>query len=220
MKRTVAIVAGVVTLGLTLYVGSRLLADPGGAAAGAVAPTMKVRMVNLQYVIKNYKRTDALRAEHTELFKQYDAQIKAIKDLIEGRTAQLQKPEFADKHDAIEKEIKRLQREMQDKTEEARAALDKKQGDLIVLVYREVDEAVRTYARQAGLEMVMHFNDAVVETDRNSAANIARKMSAGACMPMYLAPGLDISQDIVNALNAKYPTTAAAVPAGGSGGQQ
>ena len=63
---------------------------------------------------------------------------------------------------------------MQDKTEEARAALDKKQGDLIVLVYREVDEAVRTYARQAGLEMVMHYNDAVVETDRNSAANIAQ----------------------------------------------
>ena len=213
MKRTFAIVAGVVTLGLALYAGSRLTADPGGAAP----PTMKVRMVNLQYVIKNYKRTEALRAEHTELFKQYDDQIKKIKELIEGRTAQLQKPEFADKRDAIEKEIKRLQREMQDKTEEARTALDKKQGDLIVLVYKEVEEAVKTYAHSAGLEMVFHYNDAVAESDRGSAANIARKMSAGACMPMFLAPGLDISQDIVNALNAKYPatsTTAAPAPGG------
>jgi Skp family chaperone for outer membrane proteins len=218
VKRTVAIVAGVVTLGLALYVGSRLMADPGGAGAGAVAPSMKVRMVNLQFVIKNYKRTDALRNEHTELFKQYDDQIKKIKEMMDGRSKQLQDPQYAGKErEAIEKEVKRLQREMQDKTEEARAALDKKQGDLIVLVYREVDEAVRMYARQAGLEMVMHYNDAVVETDRNSAANIARKMSAGACMPMYLAPGLDISQDIVNALNAKYPTTAAATPAGGDG---
>jgi Skp family chaperone for outer membrane proteins len=208
-------VAGVVTLGLALYAGSRLTADPG---AGAAAPTMKMRVVNLQFVIKNYKRTEALRAEHTELFKQYDDQIKKIKDLIEARTKQMQDPQYADKKDAFEKEIKRLQREMQDKTEEARGALDKKQGELIVLVYKEVEEAVKTYARTAGLEVVFHFNDATAETDRSSAANIARKMSAGACMPMFIAPGLDISQDIVNALNAKYPATATTGAAGAPGG--
>jgi Skp family chaperone for outer membrane proteins len=214
VKRTVAIVAGVVTLGLALYVGSRLTADPGGAAPPA--PSMRLRLVNLQYVIKNFKRTETLRAEHTEMFKQYDAQIKQIKDLIDGRTKQMQDPQYAGQREAIEKEIRRLQREMQEKTEEARAALDKKQGELIVLVYKEVDEAVHTYAGQAGLEMVLHYNDAVLDSDRNSAVNIARKMSAGACMPMYLTPGLDISQDIVNALNAKYPV-AAAPPAGAGG---
>jgi Skp family chaperone for outer membrane proteins len=206
VKRTVAIVAGVVTLGLALYVGSRLTAQTGGTAPPP-APTMKMRLVNLQFVIKNYKRTDALRQEHTDLFKQYDAQINEIKKQIEGRTKQLQDPQFADKKEAIEKEIKRLQREMQDKTDEARAALDKKQGELIVLVYKEVEEAVRTYARQSGLEIVLHYNDAVLETERNSAANVARKMSAGACMPIYYMEGMDISQDIVNALNAKYPAT-------------
>jgi len=221
VKRTVAIVAGVVTLGLALYVGGRLTADPGAPAEAGPAPTMKVRLVNLQYVIKNYKRTEALRNEHAEVFKQYDAQIKQLKDTIEGRQKQLTDPNLADKRDAIEKEIKRLQREMQDKTEEARTALDKKQGDLIVLVYKEVDEAVKTYAKQANLELIMHYNDAVLESDRNSAANIARKRSAGACMPMYMLPNLDISQDVVNALNAKYPTTSSAPTAGGgSGGGQ
>jgi Skp family chaperone for outer membrane proteins len=209
-------VAGVVSLGLALYAGSRLTAQTGGA--GAAAPTMKIRMVNLQYVIKNFARTESLRKEHTELFKQYDAQISEIKKLIEGRTKQAQDPMFAAQKDALEKEVKRLQREMQDKTEEARVALDKKQGEIIVLVYKEVDEAVRTYCRQTGMEMVMHYNDAVSEPDRNRAENIARKMSAGACMPMYMMPGLDISQEIVNALNAKYPaaSTTTAPPAGGS----
>jgi Skp family chaperone for outer membrane proteins len=214
VKRTVAIVAGVVTLGLALYVGSRLTADPGGA----VAPTMKVRMVNLQYVIKNYKRTEALRAEHTELFKQYDAEIKKTKDELDGRTRQLQDPKFADSKDAIEKEIKRLQRLMQEKTDDARAALDKKQGEMIVLVYKEVEEAVKKYASLAGLEMVLHYNDAVAESDRNSAPNVARKISQSACMPMYMATGMDISQDIVNTLNAKYPATTAAPTAGGGSG--
>ena len=94
--------------------------------------------------------------------------------MIEGRTKQMKDPKFADQRADFEKEIKRLQREMQDKTEEARTALDKKQGDIIVLVYKEVEEAVNTYARQAGLEMVLHYNDAVAETDRNTAANIAQ----------------------------------------------
>jgi len=217
VKRTVAIVAGVVTLGLALYVGSRLTAQTGGSAPPP-APTMKVRLVNLQFVIKNYKRTEALRQEHTEVFKQFDNQIKQLKELIDARTKQLQDPQYADKRDVIEKEIKRLQREMQDKTEEARAALDKKQGDLIVLVYKEVEEAVKAYARPAGIELVLHYNDAVLDTDRNTAPNVARKMSAGACMPMYITPGMDISQEIVNALNAKYPATAST--GGTSGGTQ
>ena len=216
MKRTVAIVAGVMTLGLALYAGSRLGAQNTQPAEAAPPPTMRVRMVNLQFVIKNYKRTEALRNEHTQLFKQYDDQINEIKKLIEVRTKQAQDPQYADKREALEKEVKRLQRELQDKTEEARQALDKKQGDLIVMVYKEVDDAVRTFARQANLELVLHYNDAVLESDRMSAANIARKMSAGACMPMYMVPSLDISQEVVNALNAKYPVQAAAPPAGGA----
>jgi len=216
VKRTVAIVAGVVTLGVALYVGGRLTADPGAPAEAAPPPTMRVRMVNLSHVIKNYKRTEALRAEHTQLFTQYDNQINETKKLIEARTKQMQDPQYADKREAFEKEIKRLNRELADKTEEARQALDKKQGDLIVLVYKEVDEAVRTFARQSNIELVLHYNDAVLESDRMSAANIARKMSAGACMPMYMNPALDISQEIVNVLNAKYPVTTSA-PAGGTG---
>jgi Skp family chaperone for outer membrane proteins len=205
--------AGVMSVGLALYVGSRLTAEPGGASP----PSMKMRVVNLQYVIKNYSRTEILRKEHTELFQKFDKEINEIKKEIEGRTAQMQDPMYAARRGDFEKEIKRLQRTMQDKTDEARAALDKKQGDIIVLVYKEVEDAVNTYARTAGLEMVLHFNDAVAETDRNSAPNIARKMSAGACMPMYITPGLDISQDIVNTLNAMYPARTTSAPAGGSG---
>ncbi len=213
MKRTVAIVAGMVTVGLALYAGSRLTAQQGAPAAADPPPTMKMRFLNLQYVLKNYKRMESLRQETAELFKQYDAQIKQLQDLIDARTKQIQDPTLADKRDALEKEIRRLTREKQDKTEEAKVALDKKQGELIVLVYREVDEAVRTYCRQANIELVLHFNDPVTESERNNPANVARKMTQGACMPLYMTPTLDISQDIVAALNAKYPVTTSA-PAG------
>ena len=207
MKRTVAILAGVLTLGAGLYVGSQLRAQQPGAAPAA---TMKMRLVNLQYVIKNYKRTEALRAEHTAMFKKFDDEIQQMKKIAEARQQQLNDPQYAAQKEAIEKEIKRLQREMADKSEEARAALAKKEGEIITLVYNEVDDAVKKYAAMSGIELVMHYNDPVAEAERRSANNVARKMSAGACMPMYMVAGLDISDEIVKYLNDKYGASTAA----------
>ena len=36
-------------------------------------------------------------------------------------------------------------------------------------------------------------------------------------MPLYMTPSLDISQEIVGVLNAKYPVTTSTPPAGGAG---
>ncbi len=205
MKRTFAIVAGVLTVGAGLYFGTHLSAQGPAGGSAAPAPTMRMRLVNLQYVIKNYKRTEALRAEHAALFKKYDDEIQQYKKLAEQRQAQMNDPKYSTaEKEAIEKEIKRLQREMQDKGEEARTALAKKEGDLITLIYNEVEDSVKKYAAMNSIELVMHYNDAVAESDRRSANNVARKMSAGACMPMHVAAGLDISDDIVQALNRQY----------------
>lgn len=222
MKRAVAIVAGVVTLGAGLYVGSRGWAQaPAAGGAAAPAATMRLRLVNLQHVIKNYKRTEALRNEHTAVFKKYDDDINKMKTELDGRNKQLVDPQYAAHKEGIEKEIKRLQRDIQDKGEEARTALAKKEGELITLIYNEVEDAVRKYAAMNGIELVMHYNDAVADADRRSANNIARKMSAGACMPMYMAGGLDISQEIVETLNKQYTgPSASAVPPAPAAGQR
>ena len=57
--------------------------------------------------------------------------------------------------------------------------------------------------------MVLHYNDAVTQEDYNSEVNISRKMQAGALMPIYMAPGVDVSMDIVKALNASMPAASA-----------
>jgi Skp family chaperone for outer membrane proteins len=223
VKRTVVIVAGVVTLGLALYAGSRVRAQNGGAPQPAAAPvTMRMRLVNLSYVLKNYKRFDNLRAEGVSLYKNYDEQINGMRKKMEEYQKVLTAPEYKDKitaeqRDQYEKAVKQVQRDIADKTEEARAALAKKEAEVIQLVYREVEDVVKRYAASQSIEVVMHYNDAIAESDRSSPANIARKMSAGACMPMYIAPGMDISQEVVTQLNARYPGSAAAPAPGPSG---
>jgi hypothetical protein len=46
--------------------------------------------------------------------------------------------------------------------------------------------------------------------------NIARKVQTGALMPLYAAPGMDISVDVVNMLNynLRPATTPGTAPAG------
>ena len=189
MKRTVAIVAGVVTLGLALYVGSRLTAQTGAPAdAGRRHRPCACAWSTCSTSSKTTNAWTRSGPKTRSCSSSTMRSSSCSRTPMDGRTKQLQDPQFADKREALEKEVKRLQREIQEKTEDARVALDKKQGETIVLVYRELDEAVRTYARQSNLELVLHYNDAVLESDKNSATNIARKMTAGACMPMYMLP--------------------------------
>ncbi|HEY7428872.1 MAG TPA: hypothetical protein VH682_31870, partial [Gemmataceae bacterium] len=68
-----------------------------------------------------------------------------------------------------------------------------------------------------------HYNDAVTPEDFMSPQNIARKLNTGALMPLYAAPGMDISQEVVNMLNYNLrPSTAApdGTPAASGGKSQ
>jgi hypothetical protein len=76
----------------------------------------------------------------------------------------------------------------------------------------DVRAVVERTAQAYGFDMVLHFNDAVTKDEYWSAPNIARKMQAGALMPMYYAGSLDISQTVVTTLNAAYQPTASATP--------
>jgi hypothetical protein len=47
--------------------------------------------------------------------------------------------------------------------------------------------------------------------------NIARKLQAGACMPLHYGPGVEITNEVVSALNTAYSRTAPGAATGGAG---
>ncbi len=104
----------------------------------------------------------------------------------------------------IEKKLKQLKRDLEDNTTDAKNGLTKKSDDMVVILYKEVHSAAQRYAKAHDLELVLHYNDADDKTEPASfwsSANVARKMQAGACVPLYIAPGMDISLEIVAAMN-------------------
>jgi Skp family chaperone for outer membrane proteins len=214
--------AVVAALGTLIYVG-RLWAQQTAVSTPAMAaePRTRIALLNLTYVVKNYNRYQAFQQEikkAIEPYQQRDADKKKLAEsLIKEREVQTTP---ADRRDVIEKQLRDLQHDIEENKMEAKKMLDKKSDEQLKILYMDVRGAAHRYALAHNFELVLHYNDATTEADYNSPANIARKMQSGACMPLYAAPGMDISNEVVAALNAAYPAAPGVVPTAGTSMQR
>ena len=212
MKRTLFLLVGVVALGTAIYASSKLWAQtPGAVVTGTKT---KVGVVNLTYVIKNYSK-----------FKNYQEQLKAKVDPFQLRDTmwktdgeklakEAQLPSTAaPRRDEIEKKLKDLQRQIEDNKAEAQKVLVKEQEAQLVTLYGDIRTQVDKFAVAHGYDLVFHYND-VAREDFWRPENVARKMQAGAAIPMYMSGTVDISEYILRMLN---PAGTAPTPAASTG---
>jgi Skp family chaperone for outer membrane proteins len=216
VNKKLAWFAGCTTLAMVVYFGTNLLRAQTAPAKVPIQGTeqrSRIALLNLHHVVKNYQKAVALNNEMKEVFTPLQVKTKAKTTQLEALNKEGQmKPEM---RETIEKQMRVLKRELEDLSNEAQALIGKKQDEQVVLIYREVQEAAQRVAVAHGYDMVLHYNDPTTSAEYWSAGNIVRKMQAGACMPIYFAPGIDISADVVNALNQAYSRVAPpAAPAG------
>ncbi len=219
MKRTVALVAGLAALGVMGWLGSRLSAQQGAAPARPAAPQTRIALLNLNYVIKGYKKYQNFQNEFKAKVMEHENMIKAKATQAETLAKDLQNPSLdATKREAMEKQIRDLKRDVEDMNASARQSLAKLNDEQMVILFKEVRDAAQRHAMANNFELVLHYNDATTQAEYDSAPNIARKMHSTGCMPMYWAQGMDISADVMHALNTHYSKTApATTPAAGGG---
>jgi Skp family chaperone for outer membrane proteins len=113
----------------------------------------------------------------------------------------------------INKRVKDIQRRGEDKNNEAQKVMSKMQFDDLLVIYKDIRDAVENYARPRGIELVMQYEDGV-GSETYMPNFFSRKMANNACQPIYAAPGIDITQDIIKMLNIKQ---AGMTPAGAAG---
>jgi len=209
-------VTGVATLAAGIYLGSRALAQPqynpaGAPAAQPVAPPQtRIAIVNLDFILKHYVKMDSYRNEFKKKYQGYEEEMKQMKAKLDALQAQAQTPTAtAGQREDLERQAKQIQRAMQDKNDEAKAALTKFDGDMETLIFREIEVMVQSYARSRGIELVLSYRDVSDPAEQYNPANIQRKMMMGACMPIYHHPGMDISQEVASILNSNYQRPAA-----------
>jgi len=216
VKRTVIVAVGVLALGVMVYVG-RLWAQTGAPAA-APEPRTRVALLNLNYVIKKYGKFVAFQDEIKRVVGPYQTQDQQTKARAEQLAKEARAPTTpANRREEIQNEMKGLQRKVQDLKEEFEKVVGKRQEEQLKILYKDVQDASHRYAMAHNFDLVLHYNDATTSDEYYSGANIARKIQAGACMPLYAAPGMDISEQVVASLNAAYGQAAPATGAPAAG---
>jgi Skp family chaperone for outer membrane proteins len=194
-------VGGVLLLLGTLFLAGRSWSDTRPAAP---QPRTRIAVVNLTQVIKSYKKTDVLNKEMKEAAKAHQEKDANINSETEKLTREAQDATTtAERREDIERRMKDLKRQSEDNKAEAQKVLGKKQEQQISTLYSDIHKVVEKYAQDHGLDMVLHYNDATIATEYWSGANIMRKIQNGALTPLYTAPGMDISKEIIAVLNEK-----------------
>jgi Skp family chaperone for outer membrane proteins len=214
----VVIVAGLMTVGAGLYCGARLLAQaPAPQPAQQQPPAQtRVAVVNLHLVLKGYQKTKVYDQEVEAIIAPMRKQGEDIKENIKKCTEMLEGPkQVAQEHRAAwEKAFRDNKRALEDLEAEASKKVGKKREEQLVQLYKEIEEAVQRYAISQGFTLVLQYTEPEAKVgagpdERYTAQNIQRKLAGssqtGCTVPMYFHPGLDISQAVIQNLNAAYP---------------
>ena len=195
-----------------LGAGSVVLVVVGLVAAGRLwshekmppaRPDTRVGLINLTSVISNYNMYKAYKEDLKKQYQPYDDKIKELKEQVEALKKDYDAADpLSPKREEVEKSLKKLQADMEKVNEDAKKEFAPKAQDQMVLIYREVQATCERYAKAHDLEMVLQYNEPLDAKDYYSPANVERKMGAGALIPLYMAPGLDLTEEITAALNA------------------
>jgi Skp family chaperone for outer membrane proteins len=207
-------VAGVLTLGVAVYAGTRLGAQPPAAAPARPAGAgTRVAILNLRFVIKNYDKYKAFMEDVKKKDEGYVRKIKELNTKADNlqKEAGKQPPVSPQRREAIETELTNLSREVKDLTNKARKEMARLGSEEMVRVYKEIRDATYRYADQNHIDLVMHFEGAADRAEMNSPVLIQRNFNVGCC-PMYWKGTLDISGSVLEALNAAYKRSAGTLP--------
>ncbi len=200
--RRVLRVGGVILILLTVLLAGRL----GSETRPKPEPRSRIALVNLAQVSKGYAKVADFTAVKKQLVKPFEVKIKDLKEQIEAHLKALEKKDLAEEtRSQHEKKLKERQQKMADLTSEASQILARKNAEQLVLVYKDVLAAAQRHAKTHGIDLVLQYSDLPADAaDFFSPVNVARKVELGAAFPLVIAPGLDITQDILTDLNDAY----------------
>jgi Skp family chaperone for outer membrane proteins len=200
MRKLLGIGGACLILGMVLVVGRSWSA----AKPAPPRPQSRIAVINLTYVIKKYDKFLTFQAELKEATVPFQTTDTRLKEELEALRKEGAATTDAERREEIEQKGKEIQRQIEDNKATAQKALKKKQEEQLRILYMDVKTEAEKVAVARGFEMVLHFNDEMTSKDSWSAQCIVRKMQTGALMPMYAAPGIDISKEVVTLLNEAH----------------
>ena len=183
-------------------------ADKSNAAKSLPAGTTRVAVFNVGVVFNRYERAAAIKEEMAQEMKQLQQEAKELTQDLNAWQAALQKNDLpAGKKEKYEEKIIYGRRRLEDLSRQARTKVGKTQETSLIVLWKDIREAVKIYSTEHGIQLVIAYGDPKESEMVDLFPNVTRKMQTldqGGSMPFFMAPGVDISEALVDLLNRQY----------------
>jgi Skp family chaperone for outer membrane proteins len=201
VKKLLFVAAAVIALCGMGYVGTFVAAEgPVVPAAGDNKPTLKVGVVNITRVIKDFKKANTWGDRILNQAKKYETELKAEQEALNGREAKLATLQEHQKEAEL-KALRQAKMLLQDKDTEYQKDIRKKRDEMAVEINCDIGYIIDNISRQKGLELVLTCPDVADLKEMHSLSDAMRRMTAPAVWVAWKHPGLDITKDVVDYLN-------------------
>src|SRR5262245_2560415 len=185
------------------YVGTFVAAQcpvtPAGGG-GDNKPTLRIGVVNITRVIKDFKKANTWGDRILNQAKKYETELKAEQEALAGREAKLATLQEPQKEAEV-KALRAAKMVLQDKDSEYQKDIRKKRDEMAVEINCDIAYIIDNIARQKGLEMVLTCPDVADPKEVHSLSDAMRRMTAPAVWVAWKHPGLEITKDVVDYLN-------------------
>jgi Skp family chaperone for outer membrane proteins len=172
------------------------------------AGTTRVAVVNMGYVFGKYQKALMVKKDLEETIEPFK---KKAKDLIEQMNAwqtESKKSEIdAGEKGQLDTKILKSKHQLEELQDQVSKVIKKRQEDNLVTLWKEVQDGVKTYAIQQEIDLIIGFGDPMEKEVLDQFPNVNRKMQAmdgGSALPLFVRPGVDISEAVVELLNRRY----------------
>ncbi|MEO1495790.1 MAG: OmpH family outer membrane protein [Planctomycetota bacterium] len=186
--------ATIVALSAALAAGNPAHAQ---VAEGANAPKVGIAVIDINYIFNEYeKHSSAMDSMKSEI-RSLDTQLKSEQQKImeaEKQKAEMYKPGTAD-YRRVDEQVVQMKANFQVKTTQMRKDVAEREAGIYYQTYREVDQAIKYYAKQKGISLVVRFNGD--EADPNNRDSILRSINK----TVHYQDQIDITPDVLGLLN-------------------
>ena len=154
-------------------------------------------------VFKGSKKVQALQADLRLQGQEARQKLDALQKQAHDDQARCDDPATpAGTREQLGQKVRQIRREIEDVEAQLKARMAKANGEGLTGAYREIEGAANRVAKAKGLELVLFYTDAVTEEDFYTPDALQRKLSQpGALVPIIAAPGMDITEAVIEGLN-------------------
>lgn len=167
---------------------------------------MKIAILNVGEVFQKYEKAKFYKDELDKVIAPKKVEAETLKkQMLDWKKAMESKDFKKEDSDRYTAAIRDNQRKLEDLDRSVRTHIGKIQESQIVTLFRDLCAGVEGVAKSSGVHMVLAYGD--VTEDQFNVFNINRKMNGmdlGGTVPLYFTPDVNITQQVVDALNAHY----------------